>query len=251
MKNFDLLLQKIQQNELVKLAIDETDKLNNKKIITLAEALTKNTSIKTITITTEAYFKDVAGNALFKVILKKIKNNELEKLSFMLPLTTNEIILLGEALKNNSSLISLMLADGIINKSMPLITESLTYHKTLLHLNLDSNFATDESVSYLCDMISKNCSLQSLSLQNNNFSLESIKLIAKTAKYFNQSLINLNLNNNPGSNVLTTECFHLEFSLKFSFFNREIEMFPQKKSDSNESFDNTDKQQTPFSLLVK
>lgn len=243
MENFDLLLQSIQQNKLKKLALSSVDNLNNDEMMLLADALMENTSIKQITIVYDQYINNLADGILFKVILKKIDSNVLEELALILNLSYDNTFLLAKSLRDNTSLVKLVLADGIMCKSMPLIAESLLYNKTLLHLYLDSNFAKDESVEHLCEMLRKNCTLQSLSLQDNHFSDESIKLLVHTARYFNQSLIKLNLNNNPGSHVLINNYFCLQYSFKHGLFKREDQYphpkFTQQKLNRDEQFNDT------------
>ena len=139
----------------------------------------------------------------------------------------------------NSSLTKLMLSGGVINESMPLIAEAVKHNKTLLSLNLDSNFAKDISIECLTEMIKENNTLKSLSLQDNHFHEEGIKCLYDAAKHYNQSLFQLNLHNNFGSHktlekidkALTRKA---QFELGFFNRNKQTAIQPMERNNTKE-----------------
>ncbi|MBV9575866.1 MAG: hypothetical protein JO149_04510 [Gammaproteobacteria bacterium] len=221
MENFNILLKKIQLDELRTFALGALDKFNAEEMHALAAALIKNNSINTIIISSKALFKGDMNDALFNSILEKMKYNDLTELSFMFSLDEVKMPLFLNALQQNSSLIKLTLADGILNTNMPLLSKVVKSHKTLRHLNLDSNFAKDISIPPLCDLL-RDSAIESLSLQNNHFSAEGMKLLLEN----NQSLVTLNLNNNPGSEFIKK---FYGTALEQGFFYHKKETPPEKE----------------------
>lgn len=138
----------------------------------------------------------------FDKILTSLKDNTLKSrhLSGQL-LSLSQVEQLAKALKDNTSLTSLLLSvNNLGNEGCQIIVEALKGNTSLNELSLDGNILGDEAGKAIGEMLKTNTSLTRLYLQSNHMGDEAGKVIANALKT-NTSLTYLSLGDNGFGNV--------------------------------------------------
>lgn len=133
--------------------------------------------------------------------LVKLLNNELTGLELIFGnVSVEELLALGDALADNTSLLRLKLNYLIINQAvMHALKDGLYKNRTLQSLDLQRNGLIDGEAAILFSSLAVNRGLISLDVSYNGLTDESVFILARALKV-NNSLIYLNLSSNNITN---------------------------------------------------
>ena len=193
--SFDLLLQRIKNNDPLLLSIDLSfNEIGDSEADALADALTTNTVVKSLDLSQNLIAEQGA-----KSISRAIKINQTITL---IDLSWNRIgtpgaVAISESLKANTVLASIDLSVNAIGiEGINSISEALKVNATLGSIYLSQNNIEDLGAEALSEALKINKRLTHLTLTFNTISNKGLKAISESLE-INDTLETLNLSSNP------------------------------------------------------
>lgn len=143
----------------------------------LADALQKNTSLKSLVI--EGNISEELDEKTLKIVADILRKNQLTSLSLFRKVSKEGLLVLSDVLKTSPALTELDISAAQFDKgTFATFTKALEHNTTLTSLNLSLNNLTDEHVPSLELLLLKNNTLSSLDIGDNHITTAGASVLA-------------------------------------------------------------------------